>query len=129
MLHSDWFSLIMLVSANMSITNMMQGYNRNIKVLLGIAPFANYLEMYMVYYCVVVFCLYNIMALYNIPFGFKIFALLTCISKTYWVNILSFSVTMVHVYILTFFSRELFSLSHWYINFNWGYWADKIKVL
>ena len=36
----------------------------------------------MVYHHGAVFCLYNIMALYNIPIGFKIFALLTCISIT-----------------------------------------------
>ena len=32
---------------------------------LGIAPFTDYLANYMIYHCVVVFCLYNIMALYN----------------------------------------------------------------
>ena len=36
----------------------------------------------MVYHCGAVFCLYNIMALDNIPIGFKIFALLTCNSIT-----------------------------------------------
>ena len=75
-------SLFALVSMNVSIT-MMQGDNENIKVLLGITLFTNYLAIYMIYHCGVVFCLYNVMALYNIPFGFKIFALLTCISKTY----------------------------------------------
>ena len=65
MLYSDWFSLIILVSANMSITDMMQGDNGNIKVLLGITPFTDYLVIYMIYHCVVVFCLNNIMALYN----------------------------------------------------------------
>ena len=85
MLHSDWFSLIALVSVNMSIT-MMQGDNENIEVTLGITSFTDYLMICMIYYCGVVFCLYNIMELYNTPFGFKIFALLTCISKTYGVN-------------------------------------------
>ena len=90
----------------------MQGDNGNIKVLLGIAPFTDYLVIYMIYCCCVVFYLYKVMALYNTPCGFKIFALLTCISKTYWVIFfLRFSVTMVHVDILTFFSRKLFSLS------------------
>ena len=62
---------------------MMQGDNENIKVTLGIASFTDYLAIYMIYNFGVVFCLYNVMALYNIPFGFKIFPLLTCISKTY----------------------------------------------
>ena len=65
MLHSDWFSLIALVSANVSIT-MMQGDNGNIKVTLGITSFTDYLAIYMIYHCGVVFCLYNITALYNI---------------------------------------------------------------
>ena len=65
MLHSDWFSLIGLVSTNVSITDMMQGDNGNMKVLLGIATFTNYLVIYMIYHCVVVFCLYSILALYN----------------------------------------------------------------
>ena len=50
------------------------------------------------------------MALYNgFIHGFKIFALLTCISKTYWVN-------FIRLYgdILTCFSRKLLSLSHRY---------------
>ena len=72
----------MLVSANMSIT-MMQGDNGNIMMLLGITSFTNYLVIYMIYHCGVVFCLYNIMALNNIPLGFKIFALLTGISIIY----------------------------------------------
>ena len=82
MLYSDWFSLIALVSTNVSIT-MMQGDKENIKVTLGITSFTDYLAIYMNYHCGVVFCPYNAMALYNIPFGFKIFALLTCISKPY----------------------------------------------
>ena len=65
MLHSDWFSLIALVSTNVSITDIMQGDNGNIKVLIGIALLINYLVIYMTYQCVVVFCLYNEMALYN----------------------------------------------------------------
>ena len=76
------FGLIALVSANVSIA-MMQGDNENIKVTLGITSFTDYLAIYMIYHCGVVFCLYNVTALYNISFGFKIFALLTCISKTY----------------------------------------------
>ena len=64
MLHSDWFSLTVLVSANVSIT-MMQGDNENIKVTLGITSFTDYLAIYMIYCCSVVFCLYNLMALYN----------------------------------------------------------------
>ena len=61
---------------------MMQGDNGNIKVLLEITLFTNYLAIYMIYHCGVVFYLYNVITLYNIPFGSKIFALLTCISKT-----------------------------------------------
>ena len=108
MLHSDWFSLVALVSANVSIT-MMQGDNGNIKVTWGITSFTNYLVIYMIYCCGVVFCLYNVMALYNIPFGFKIFALLTCISKTNWVNFIR-----LYIDILTCLSRELLNLSHRY---------------
>ena len=101
MLHSDWFH-------NVSIT-VMQGDNGNIKVTLGITSFTDYLAIYMIYCCVVVFCLYNVMALYNIPFGFKIFALLTYISKTNRVN-------SIRLYgdLLTCFSRELLDLSHRY---------------
>ena len=47
---------------NMSIT-MMQGDNGNIKVTLGITSFTDYLVIYMIYRCGVVFCLYNVMAL------------------------------------------------------------------
>ena len=60
---------------------MMQGDNGNIKEVLGIASFTDYLAIHMMYCCIVVFCLYSKMALYNIPIVFKIFALLTCISR------------------------------------------------
>ena len=83
MLHSDWFSLIVLVSVNVSISDMMQGDNGNIKVLLGIASFTNYLAIYMIYCCIIVFCPYIKTVLYNIPIGFKIFVLLTCISRMF----------------------------------------------
>ena len=83
MLHSHWFSLIALVSANVSFSDMMQGDKGNIKVLLGIASFTDYLAIYMIYHCIVVYCLYSEMALYNIPIVFKIFALLTCISRMF----------------------------------------------
>ena len=52
----------------MSIT-MMQGDNENIKVILEIALFTDYLAIYMIYCCGVVFCLYNIMVLYNNSFS------------------------------------------------------------
>ena len=94
---------------NVSIT-MMQGDNKNIKVTLGIASFTSYLVIYMIYHCGVVFCLYNVMALYNIHFGFKIFALLGCISKTNWVNFIK-----LYGDLLTCFSREFLNLSHRYI--------------
>ena len=48
---------------------------------LGIASFINYLAIHMIYHCVIVFCLYSKMALYNIPIVFEIFTLLTCISR------------------------------------------------
>ena len=108
MLHPDWFILMALVSLNVSII-MMPGDNGNIKVTLGITSFTDYLAMYKIYHCGGVFCLYNIMALYSIPFGLKIFASLTCIIKTNWVN-------FIRLYgdILTCLSRELLNLSHGY---------------
>ena len=48
---------------------------------LGIASLIDYLAIYMIYHCVVVFCFYTEMALYHIPIVFKIFPLLTCISR------------------------------------------------
>ena len=60
---------------------MMQGDNGNIKELLGIASFIDYLAIYLIHHCIIVFCLYNDTALYNIPIVFKIFALLACISR------------------------------------------------
>ena len=45
---------------------MMQGDNGNIKEVLGIALLIHYLVIYLVYHCIIVFCLYNEMALYNI---------------------------------------------------------------
>ena len=65
----------------MSFSDMMQGDNGNIKVLLGITSFTIYLVIYMIYHCIVVFCLYSETALYNIPIVLKIFALLTCIGR------------------------------------------------
>ena len=62
---------------------MMQGYNGNIKEVLGIALLIDYLAIYLIYHCIIEFCLYNETALYNIPYGFKIFALLTCISRMF----------------------------------------------
>ena len=60
---------------------MMQGDNGNIKEVLGITSLIDYLVIYLIYHCIIVFCLYKKTALYNIPIGFKIFALLTCISR------------------------------------------------
>ena len=62
---------------------MMQKDNGHIKVLLGITSFIDYLLIYMIYHCIVVFCLYSKTALYNVPIVFKIFALLTCISRMF----------------------------------------------
>ena len=44
----------------------MQGDNGNIKEVLGIALLIDYLVIYLIYHCIVVFCLYNETALYNI---------------------------------------------------------------
>ena len=44
---------------------MMQGDNGNIKELLGITSFINYLTIYLIYHCIIVFYLYNEMSLYN----------------------------------------------------------------
>ena len=99
------YTLIGFVNVSMT---MMQGDNGNIKVTLGIASFTDYLAIYMIYCRGVVFCLYNVMALY-IPFGFKIFALLTCINKTNRVNFIK-----LYGGLLTCFSRELVNLSHRY---------------
>ena len=44
---------------------MMQGDNGNIKEVLGIASLINYLVIYLVYHCIIVFCLYNETTLYN----------------------------------------------------------------
>ena len=65
MLHSDWFSFTTLVSANVSFSDAMQGGNVNIKVLLGIASFTDYIAIYLIYHCIIVFCPYNKTALYN----------------------------------------------------------------
>ena len=65
----------------MSFSDMMQRDNGNIKGVLGIASFTDYLAIHKIYCCVVVFCLYSKTVLHNIPIVFKIFALLTCISK------------------------------------------------
>ena len=64
MLHSDWFSLIALVTAKVSITDMMQGDNGNIKVLLWITLFIYQLssDLYdLSLWC----CILPLMALYN----------------------------------------------------------------
>ena len=65
MVNFDWFILIALISANMSFSDMMQGDYGNIKEVLGIAPFTDYLVIYMIYHCVVAFCLYSKMTLHN----------------------------------------------------------------
>ena len=44
---------------------MMLGDNGNIKEVLGIASFISYLTIYLIYHCIVVFCLYSEIALYN----------------------------------------------------------------
>ena len=66
-----------------SFYDMMQGDNGNIKELIGIASLIDLIVIYLIYGCIVVFCLYTEMVLYNIPIGFKIFALMTCISRMF----------------------------------------------
>ena len=73
----------MCPSLIVSFSDMMQGDNGNIKEVLGIALLINYLEIYLIHCCIIAFCPYNEMALYNIPTVFKIFALLTCISRMF----------------------------------------------
>ena len=65
----------------MPFSDMMQGDNGNIKEVLGITLFIDYLAIDLIYHCIIVFCLYNEMTLYNIPIVFKIFALLTWINR------------------------------------------------
>ena len=48
-----------------SFSDMMQGDKGNIKEVLGIASFTDYLAIHMIYHCVVVFCIYSGTALYN----------------------------------------------------------------
>ena len=48
-----WFTLIMFISANVSFFDMMQGDNGNIKMVLGIISFINYLAIYLIYCCIV----------------------------------------------------------------------------
>ena len=49
----------------MSFSDMMQRDNGNMKELLEIALFINYLAIYLIYHCIIVFFLYNETALYN----------------------------------------------------------------
>ena len=53
----------------------MQGEKGNIKVNLGFAL------LYQLFGCIIVFCLLNDMALYNIPIGFKIFPLIDLLHR------------------------------------------------
>ena len=65
MLHSDWFTLMVFISVNVSFFDMMQGDNGNIREVLGLASFTDYLFIHLIYHCIIVFCLYSTMALYN----------------------------------------------------------------
>ena len=49
----------------MSFSDMIEGDNGNIKEVLAIASFTDYLVIYMIYHCFVVFCLYSEMVLHN----------------------------------------------------------------
>ena len=53
-----------------SFPDMMEGDKGNIKVNLGITSIKQLIRFY---HCI---CLYSDMALYNIPIGFKIFAVI-----------------------------------------------------
>ena len=88
---------------------------------LGVVSFSDYLAIHMIYHCRVVFCLYNVMALYNIPFGLKVFALLTCISIT------NKFCLRLQGDLLTYFSRELLNLSLRYKYLQWGNRQVKLK--
>ena len=48
-----------------SFSDMMQGDNGNIKEVLGITLLIDYLAIYLIYCCIIVFCLYNETVLYN----------------------------------------------------------------
>ena len=50
---------------NMSFLDMMQGDNENITEQIGIALFIDLLAIYLIYHCIVVFCLYTETALCN----------------------------------------------------------------
>ena len=56
-----------------SFPDMMQGDKGNIKVNLGITLVQ---QINRFYHGIIVFCLYSNTALYNIPIGFKIFAII-----------------------------------------------------
>ena len=56
----------------MSFFDMMQGDNGNVKEVLGIGTFTNYLAIHMIYHCVVVFCLYSKMVLYNTNYSITV---------------------------------------------------------
>ena len=45
--------------------------------------------IYLIYHCIIVFCLYSDTALYNIPFVFEINSILTCIRE--WQKLLQLS--------------------------------------
>ena len=62
----------------MSFPGIMQGDKGNIKVNLGII---SVWQLTRFYHGISVFCLYTNTALYNIPIGFIIFAILICISE------------------------------------------------
>ena len=69
-----WYTCHSLIY--MSFSDMMQGGNGNIKEVLGITSFTDYLAIYMIYCCVVVFCLYSKMVLHNIPIWCRFIILL-----------------------------------------------------
>ena len=72
----------------------MQGDNGDTKEVLGIPLLIDYLAMSLIYHYIILFCPYNKMALYNITIVFKIFALLTCISRMLIINRLKYNVTL-----------------------------------
>ena len=49
----------------MSFFDMIQGDNVNIKELMGITSLIDLIAIYLIYCCIIVFCLYTETALYN----------------------------------------------------------------
>ena len=84
----------------MSFSDMMQGDNGNIKEVLGITLLIDYLAIYLIYCCIIVFCLYNETVLYN--------------SISVSLAILLIAVSSYEVYVLTYLPH----ICYWHISSN-----------